>query len=277
MRVHLEINLDRAVRLGELAALTGVSPYTAQRSFKRRYGLSPLGYQRALRTTRLRQALKRGETVTEAIYAAGFGSARAAYESTPLGMTPARFARGGQGERIGFATARTEFGWMAIGATGRGICWLALAGSEAEAEQTLRAEFPEAEIYAAPGLEAEMEAAVAAVLGTGPVQNKEKDLRGTEFQLRVWQALQAIPRGQTRSYSELARELGMPKATRAVARACATNRVALLVPCHRVVGASGALTGYRWGVERKRRLLEAEAEEPEAIHNRGILRARFEE
>jgi AraC family transcriptional regulator of adaptative response/methylated-DNA-[protein]-cysteine methyltransferase len=173
-----------------------------------------------------------------------------------------RFAKGGRGEKIDFTAQKTPFGWMVVGATERGLCWLALADRKIAAEATLREEFPLATLKRDPSLAGMVEAALAVV--SGPVKSSKKlvpsqvDLRGTAFQLRVWQALRRIPRGETRSYSELARELGKPSATRAVARACAMNRVALVVPCHRVVGASGALTGYRWGVERKRMLLEAE-------------------
>jgi AraC family transcriptional regulator of adaptative response/methylated-DNA-[protein]-cysteine methyltransferase len=201
--------------------------------------------------------------VTDAIYEAGFGSSSRAYEGSTLGMTPARFAKGGQGEQIGWATARTPFGWMIVGATARGLCWLALGSTSAEAEASLREEFPQATLHRDQSLEKLVDEALATVRdGSDLAQSRTSlealDLRGTVFQLRVWQALRAIPRGETRSYSQLAREMGDPKSTRAVARACATNRVALLVPCHRVVGASGSLTGYRWGIERKRQLLAAE-------------------
>jgi AraC family transcriptional regulator of adaptative response/methylated-DNA-[protein]-cysteine methyltransferase len=228
--------------------------------FKREMGVSPLAYQRALRAASLRGALKQGDTVTDAIYNAGFGSSSRAYESAQLGMTPARFAAGGKGETIGFTTARTPFGWMVVGATERGLCWLALGATSAEAEGSLREEFPLSTVRRDASLSGLVDAALASVregsdLGRGL---GGLDLRGTVFQLRVWQALRQIPRGETRSYSELAREMGEPKATRAVARACALNRVAVVVPCHRVVGANGSLTGYRWGVERKKALLEAE-------------------
>ena len=247
--------------------MAGLSPFTVQRLFKQVLGVSPLQYQRALRAGTLRSALKQGGNVTDAIYEAGFGSSSRAYEGAALGMTPARFARGGRGEQIGYTTARSPFGWLVVGATGRGLCWLALGSTAAAAEASLREEFPLAALRRDPSLKGLVDAAVGAVAGrvgeSGPGSGQELalDLRGTAFQLRVWQALRAIPRGETRSYSQLARELGDPKATRAVARACATNRVALVVPCHRVVGVSGALTGYRWGVERKRQLLEAESME----------------
>jgi AraC family transcriptional regulator of adaptative response/methylated-DNA-[protein]-cysteine methyltransferase len=239
-----------------------MSPFTVQRLFKREMGVSPLGYQRALRAGSLRKALKKGDTVTSAIYEAGFGSSSRAYEGAQLGMTPARFAKGGRGERIAYTTARSPFGWIVVGGTERGLCWLALAGTSTEAEDSLRAEFPLAELRRDPSLEKLVDAALASVGGsTNSFQRAigtEFDLRGTQFQLRVWQALRQIPRGETRTYSQLARELGNPNATRAVARACALNRVSVLVPCHRVVGASGSLTGYRWGIDRKRQLLEAE-------------------
>ena len=261
VRAHIETHVDRAVPLKELGQVAGLSPFTVQRLFKHGLGVSPLQYQRALRAGRLRGALKQGDSVADAIYEAGFGSSSRAYEGTALGMTPARFAQGGRGERIGYTTARTAFGWLVVGATNRGLCWLALDETAAEAEAGLRAEFPLASLRRDPSLSGLVESAVGQVVQARPAQARDLalDLRGTAFQLRVWQALRAIPRGETRSYSELARELGDPKATRAVARACATNRVALVVPCHRVVGASGALTGYRWGVERKRQLLEAES------------------
>ncbi|MGA3371322.1 MAG: methylated-DNA--[protein]-cysteine S-methyltransferase [Terracidiphilus sp.] len=264
VRAHIEAHLDRPVSLAELGRMASLSPFTVQRRFKAALGVTPLQYQRALRAASLRRALKQGETVTNAIYNAGFGSSSRGYEGAQLGMTPARFAAGGRGERIGYTTARSRFGWLVLGSTARGLCWLALAATSAEAEASLRAEFPLAILKRDSSLAALVDAALGAVAGPAHPSDTEAapqpplDLRGTAFQLRVWQALRQIPRGETRSYSQLARELGEPKATRAVARACASNRVALVVPCHRVVGASGALTGYRWGVERKRQLLEVE-------------------
>lgn len=258
VRTHVEAHLDRAVPLAALGRLAGLSPFTVQRLFKRAYGVSPLQYQRALRAGNLRGALKQGETVTNAIYSAGFGSSSRGYEGAQLGMTPARFAQGGRGEQIGWCTARSPFGWVIVGATARGLCWLSLAATSAEAEASLREEFPLATIRADSSLQSVVEVAIRMVEKPGNDAGLALDLRGTAFQLRVWQALRAIPRGETRSYSQLARELGEPKSTRAVARACAMNRVAVVVPCHRVVGASGALTGYRWGVDRKKMLLDAE-------------------
>ena len=262
IRGHIEANLDRQVPLAELGHLTGLSPFTVQRLFKQALGVSPLQYQRALRASSLRGALKKGETVTNAIYNAGFGSSSRGYDGAQLGMTPSRFAKGGRGEQINFTTARSPFGWLVVGATARGLCWLALGATSAEAEASLREEFPLATVRRDPSLASLVEAALNTVSAQTSSSKKlaptQMDLRGTAFQLRVWQALRQIPRGETRSYSQLARQMGMPNATRAVARACATNRVAIVVPCHRVVGVTGSLTGYRWGVERKRQLLEAE-------------------
>jgi AraC family transcriptional regulator, regulatory protein of adaptative response / methylated-DNA-[protein]-cysteine methyltransferase len=262
IRAYIERHVERPVRLAELGRVAKLSPFTVQRLFKQEMGVSPLQYQRALRAGSLRSALKNGDSVTHAIYNAGFGSPSRAYEGAQLGMTPARFAKGGKGEQIGWATARTPFGWVVVGATGRGLCWLALGVSSVEAEASLRAEFPLATLRRDPSLAQLVDAALDHVRDGKDLDRKrntpELDLRGTVFQLRVWQALRQIPRGQTKSYSQLAMELGDPNSTRAVARACATNRVALVVPCHRVVGVSGSLTGYRWGIERKRQLLDAE-------------------
>jgi len=263
VRAHLEANVERAVSLDELGRVAGMSPFTVQRRFKATMGVTPLAYQRALRAAALRRGLKQGGSVTDAIYEAGYGSSSRAYEDAGLGMTPARFAQGGRGERIGWASGLSPFGWVIVGATARGLCWLSLAASSSEGEAALRAEFPEAELAADSSLQHWVDAALGMVRGQERTPQESAtpqvlDLRGTAFQLRVWDALRRIPRGETVSYSQLARDLGNPGATRAVARACATNRVALLVPCHRVVGANGSLTGYRWGVERKRQLLDAE-------------------
>jgi AraC family transcriptional regulator, regulatory protein of adaptative response / methylated-DNA-[protein]-cysteine methyltransferase len=269
IRAHIERNLDRAVPLAELGRLVNMSPFTVQRLFKQELGVSPLQYQRGLRAGALRTALKQGDNVTNAIYNAGFGSSSRAYEGAQMGMTPARFAKGGKGEQIGYATASSPFGWMIVGATERGLCWLSLGSTSAEAEASLREEFPAATLHRDPSLASLVDIALASVrdgddLAHGHRGPEALDLRGTVFQLRVWQALRAIPRGETRTYSQLARELGNANATRAVARACAQNRVSLMVPCHRVVGVSGSLTGYRWGIDRKRQLLAAERAHPSA-------------
>jgi AraC family transcriptional regulator, regulatory protein of adaptative response / methylated-DNA-[protein]-cysteine methyltransferase len=265
MCAYLEREIDRPVRLATLGKLIGMSPFTAQRLFKEAMGASPSQYQRAMRATALRSQLRDGETsVTTAIYDAGYGSSSRAYEKTPLGMTPGRFLAGGRGEKIGFAVAESSgvgsLGWIIVASTERGVCWLALGDSPEAVEASLREEFPAAEVVPDAALQKTVAAVLAGISG-GNGKQAEKlplDLRGTAFQLRVWKALQEIPAGETRTYSQLAAEMGIPAATRAVARACATNRVSVLVPCHRVVGVSGSLTGYRWGIERKRVLLAAE-------------------
>ena len=265
MCAYLEKRIDRPVRLEELGRLIGISPFTAQRLFKQRMNVSPAEYQRAIRANGLRGQLRDGEmNVTTAIYEAGYGSSSRAYEKTPLGMTPGRFLAGGRGEKIGFAVAESSssgvFGWIIVASTDRGVCWLALGDSPEAVEASLREEFPAAEIVPDPALQKTVAEVLKRVSAGNekPAGDLPLDLRGTAFQLRVWKALQEIPAGETKTYSQLAAELGNPAATRAVARACATNRVSVLVPCHRVVGASGSLTGYRWGVERKRQLLNAE-------------------
>jgi AraC family transcriptional regulator of adaptative response/methylated-DNA-[protein]-cysteine methyltransferase len=261
----LEQHVDRPVRLTELGKLIGVSPFTVQRLFKQSMSVSPAAYQRAIRANGFRGQLRGGETsVTTAIYEAGYGSSSRAYEKTPLGMTPGRFLAGGRGEKIGFAVAESSgadtLGWIIVGSTERGICWLALGVSPEAVEASLRKEFPAADIAPDSALQTTVETVLERVhQGSGKqTGDLALDLRGTAFQLRVWKALQEIPAGETKTYSQLAAEMGMPNSTRAVARACATNRVSVLVPCHRVVGASGSLTGYRWGVERKRQLLQNE-------------------
>ena len=259
MCAHLAANLERPVTLAELGRRVKMSPFSAQRLFKKEMGATPAQYQRALRANGLREQLQKGATVTEAIYEAGYGSSSRVYEQAPLGMTPGRFLAGGRGERMRFAVAEAAgLGWMIVGATERGVCWLAIADNATEAEASLRTEFPAAEIAADPELEKIVRAIVEGLQGSPVSAKLPLDLRGTAFQLRVWNALQEIPAGETKTYSQLAAEMGIPNSTRAVARACATNRVSVLVPCHRVVGVSGSLTGYRWGVERKRALLASE-------------------
>jgi len=191
IRAHIEAHLDRPVRLDELARLTGLSPFTVQRLFKREMGVSPLDYQRALKAGSLRSALKQGGTVTNAIYEAGLSSASRAYEGTQLGMTPSRFAQGGKGERIGWCCASSKFGWVIVGSTQRGLCWLSLAATKAEAEASLREEFPLAELHRDPGLLRWVDAAIALVGQDKSTAGKSSaslpmDLRGTAFQLRVW-------------------------------------------------------------------------------------------
>jgi AraC family transcriptional regulator of adaptative response/methylated-DNA-[protein]-cysteine methyltransferase len=258
---HIDAHLDEPVTLDALAAVAGVSRFHLQRTFKRIVGLSPKRYQDARRMERLRAQLRRGDTVSRATYEAGFGSSRAVYEKAGagLGMSPAAYRRGGEGATIRYALARTRLGWLLLAATERGVCAVSLGDSPDELEAGLGREFPRARIGRADGALAEWtDAVVEHIEGTRASLSLPTDLAGTDFQLRVWRALQEIPYGSTRTYAEVATAIGQPSAARAVARACATNRVALVVPCHRVVREGGAVSGYRWGAERKRLLLERE-------------------
>ncbi|HEX5832056.1 MAG TPA: bifunctional DNA-binding transcriptional regulator/O6-methylguanine-DNA methyltransferase Ada [Gemmatimonadaceae bacterium] len=258
---HIDAHLDEPVTLDALAAVAGGSPFHLQRTFKRIVGLSPRQYRDARRLERLKVQLRRGDTVSRATFEAGFGSSRAVYEKAGagLGMSPAAYRRGGAGVRIRYALSPTRLGCLLVAATERGVCAVSLADSVEQLEAALRREFPNADLARDDGALAEwMAAIVEHVEGVRPRLTVPTDLEGTEFQLRVWRALQEIPYGSTRSYREVADAIGQPSAARAVARACATNRVALVVPCHRVVREDGSISGYRWGAERKRRLLDEE-------------------
>ena len=253
IRAHIEKNLDRPVQLKELGRVAGLSPFTVQRLFKREMGVSPLEYQRALRAGQLRSALKQGRSVTDAIYSAGFGSSSRAYEGSQLGMTPARFAQGGRGERIGFASARTPFGWMIVGATERGLCWLSLADTKSDAEKNLREEFPAATLRRDPSLSRSSmprSRACALALHSSKTRNpwNGSTCAAQFFSFasgRRFARFLAAKRAATRSWRA---KWAIPKPRVRWLAPAPLNRVALLVPCHRVVGANGSLTGYRWGV-----------------------------
>ncbi|HEY0794231.1 MAG TPA: methylated-DNA--[protein]-cysteine S-methyltransferase [Acidisarcina sp.] len=277
---HLEANFDRKVTLAELARVAKASPFTVQRIVQRVLGISPLQYQRELRAAALRKGLtvsstaRRGQaaTVTSAIYEAGYSSPSAVYGKTQLGMKPAKFKTQGAGESITFATAPCELGVLLVATTVRGICTISLGDDAASLENKLRERFPAAQITAdnradvaddladaSSVLSAYLRQVLSQMTSHPATIELPFDVQATAFQTRVWQALRTIPRGETRSYSEIARELGTPNAVRAVATACASNPVALVVPCHRVIGSNGKLTGYRWGLDRKRRLLAIES------------------
>ena len=252
---------DTAPSLGELADAAGISRFHFHRVFKQITGATPRDYARTHRLGRLAEKLDAGEPVTEAIYAAGFGSSSRAYEAAPagLGMTPGARRRGGTGQTIRFVTVETSLGWALVAATGRGICMTALADDREKLEASLRQRFPAATVIADDaGLKDWADRIVGFI--TDPDRNLDLplDIQGTAFQARVWRALQKIPLGKTASYSEIAATLGQPNAVRAVAQACAANKLALLVPCHRVIRSDGELGGYHWGLERKRALLTRE-------------------
>jgi len=259
---YLASHLDAPVTLAALARETGVSPFHLQRAFKRALGISPREYHDAERRRRLSTRLRKGDSVSRATYEAGFGSSSRVYErsSQSLGMTPATVRKGGAGEKIQFSIVSTPLGRLLAAYTEKGVCAVALGDDDAALERSFRADFPKAQILAAGSAIHEWITAIVRSLdGASPSAAIPVDARGTAFQQRVWNALQRIPRGTTLSYSDVARQIGQPSAVRAVARACATNPVALLIPCHRVIRGDGDLGGYRWGIERKEALLARES------------------
>ncbi len=247
--------------LAALAARAGYAPHHFLRLFKEITGLTPRSYAEGVRGRRLGAALAGGARVADAVAEAGFGSESRVYE-TPgrqLGMTPGAARRGGAGETIQIAHADTPLGPLLVGATAAGVCFLGFGEDPVAIEGDLRHRFPAARVEPAPDALAEtLRAVIAWIEEPRAALALPLDLRGTAFQRRVWEALQAIPFGETVTYSELAARMGEPRATRAVARACAQNHVSLAVPCHRVVGKDGALTGYRWGLARKKSILAKE-------------------
>ena len=256
--------LDRAdgvMTMAQLSKRVGLSPFHLQRLFKRATGLSPREYQSARRLQHVKTGLRRGKGVTTALYDAGFGSPSRLYEKAPeqLGMTPGEYRRGGAGANITFAIAPTPLGQLLIAATERGLCAVRFGDNTADLERDLRKEFHAAGLHRDDAaMRPYVEPLLTAVRGENTTVDLPLDVRATAFQTKVWEKLRQIPRGETRSYGEVARAIGEPSAVRAVARACASNPVALAVPCHRVVRADGDLAGYRWGIERKKALLERE-------------------
>jgi AraC family transcriptional regulator, regulatory protein of adaptative response / methylated-DNA-[protein]-cysteine methyltransferase len=247
--------------LAELADAAAISRFHFHRVFKQITGVTPRDYARSHRLGRLGERLDSGQPIAASIYASGFGSSSRAYEAAPtgFGMTPGRRRRGGSGETIRFVTVATPLGWALVAATERGICMTALGDDRDSLAEALRQRFPAAAVIAEDaGLKEWADRIVRFI--TAPEQNLDLplDIRGTAFQARVWRALRKIPLGKTASYSEIAAALGQPNAVRAVAQACAANKLALIVPCHRVIRSDGDLGGYRWGPERKRALLARE-------------------
>jgi len=259
-------NAERLPSRKELAERAGLSVHHLQRVFKAATGLTPRAYAAAERARRVRTRLQAGASVTEAVYAAGYGSSSRFYESseTTLGMTASSYRAGGVDVRIRFAIGECSLGSILVAASPRGVCAISLGDEPERLIHELEDLFPKAELI---GGDAEFDRLVGRVVAfveaPGAGVDLPLDVRGTAFQLRVWQALRAIPAGATASYTEVAAELGAPSAVRAVANACAQNRLAVVIPCHRVVRTDGALAGYRWGVERKRAMLEREAKQSE--------------
>ena len=259
-RDYIDQHPDETVTLEQLGQIAQMSPYHLQRTFKRVVGVSPKRYASALRLDRMKSRLRQGDSVSRATYDAGYGSGSRAYEHARagLGMTPGAYRNGGRGLRIEYAIVPTAVGHLLVAATDRGLCSVMLGDDTAQLEGELRREYPAASLERN---EASLRSYTDAVAG-GLLGQEDGTLRlhveGTPFQWQVWEALRRIPAGETRTYREIAREVGRPNAARAVARACASNRVALVIPCHRVVRESGELGGYRWGVERKKQILAQE-------------------
>jgi AraC family transcriptional regulator, regulatory protein of adaptative response / methylated-DNA-[protein]-cysteine methyltransferase len=251
--------------LKTLSEQTGISAHHLQRTFKEVMGVTPRQYADSRRLNRFKSKVKEGSPVTDAMYTAGYGSSRALYEksSTQLGMTPATYGRGGRGMRIIYTTAPSPLGRLLVAATERGVCSVALGDADAQLISALFAEYPNASIDSkdmriSPSLNLWLHDVLEHLNGKTTRLDLPFDLQATSFQLRVWEELRNIPFGATRSYQEVAQAIGQPKAVRAVARACASNHVALVIPCHRVIREDKSLGGYRWGLERKRKLIKRE-------------------
>jgi len=247
--------------LEALARAVGISATHFQKLFKRATGVSPRQYAETRRLAKVKALLRRGEPVASALYGAGYGSARGLYESAhaTLGMTPATYRKGGAGAAIGYAFGRSTLGEVLVAATQRGVCFVALGDNKGKLIAEMKGDFPAARFSEDPDrLGQWLDEVLRRIDGAPPAANLPLDIRCTAFQRRVWQALTEIPLGETRTYSALAEALGAPKAQRAVGRACATNPVSILVPCHRAVREDGGLGGYRWGLKKKQALLAAE-------------------
>jgi AraC family transcriptional regulator, regulatory protein of adaptative response / methylated-DNA-[protein]-cysteine methyltransferase len=261
----IDENADEPMPLARLAKQVHLSPAHLQRRFKAVLGVSPKAYQDAARLKRLKSGLKSGQSVLDSITDAGFQSTSRVYGATTrnLGMTPSAYRAGGKGETIAYACRGTALGPLLMAATDRGVCFAQFGKNEAALIGQLKSEFPQATVIASsmrdsPELDAWIKAFEAHIDGSAPRPDLPLDLRGTAFQIRVWRFLLQVPEGDIISYGELAAGIGAPKAVRAAASACAANRVAVLVPCHRVLRGDGGLGGYRWGLERKRALIDHE-------------------
>jgi AraC family transcriptional regulator of adaptative response/methylated-DNA-[protein]-cysteine methyltransferase len=258
---YIDENLDVTLSLTAISRHVAVSPFHFQRLFKRMLGISPRQYQQARRAGKFRQALLGEGRVTDAIYEAGYSSSSRAYESIPaqLGMTPSAFRRKGEGVEIRYTILATDLGRMLIATTERGVSAVRFGETDTALLRELKHDFGAARINRDDkGLEPAASQVKQLLSGSTAAANIPLDIQGTAFQQLVWETLRRIPAGETRSYAEVAASIGRPKAVRAVANACASNPVAVVVPCHRVVQKNGSLAGYRWGVKRKNMLLEKE-------------------
>jgi len=259
----IEANEGEPITLSALSERLGVSSFHLQRTFKSVTGITPKEYAETYRVNKFKQDVRRGEAITSAMYDAGFGSSSRLYESAAaqLGMTPATYGKGGRGMTINYALAESPLGRLLVAATNKGVCSVMLGDSDATLKANLSREFPAAQIqHDEKPLQSSLKSIVDYLKNKTPHLDLPLDIRATAFQRQVWQQLRAIPYGETHSYSEVARAIGQETAVRAVARACATNPVALVIPCHRVIREDKTLGGYRWGLERKKKLLQAEKE-----------------
>ena len=253
---------EEAIRLDAIAAKLGVSTAKLRRAFYRMTGLSPREFSHAARLEKFKKMLREGAEITDALYACGYGSPSRIYEKTnsQLGMTPALYRKGGAGMKIGYTVAPSSLGKVLVAGTERGISAVYLGDDERALVSALHKEYPRAEIARSAASNSDwLKEILSRVEGRAPSADLPLDVQATAFQRRVWQELQKIPLGATRTYTQVARALGKPRSVRAVARACATNPTSIVVPCHRVVRADGALAGYRWGLQRKEKLLERES------------------
>lgn len=258
---YLATHADQAVTLAQLARVAAMSPHHLQRRFKAIVGVSPREFQAAVRAGKLRTSLRDGRDVTTAIYEAGYGSPSRVYEAAPAGkgVSLSRYRRGGAGMVIGYSTVSSPLGQVLVAATGHGVCAVKLGDSGTDLVRDLRREYPSAQINPNQKSRTEwVKAIVDHLRGDSPSIDLPIDVQATAFQWKVWRALQRIPYGETRAYAEVAKAIGQPRAARAVARACATNPVCLVVPCHRVVPGAGGPGGYRWGADRKAKLIARE-------------------
>jgi len=256
-RDYLDAHRGERVTLERLAGAVGASPFHLQRRFKEAFGVSPRGYQDARRVEAVKSSLKNGSRVTDALFEAGYGSVSRFYEKQRLGMNARDYRAKGRGQRISYCTFRTSLGMVLVAATEKGVCSVKLGDDAAGLERLLADEFSAAEIDR-QDLKALRLQIAAFIEGEASLARLPLDIRGTVFQRRVWEELRRIPRGETRTYREIARAIGAPAAVRAVGSACGANPVALVVPCHRAVRTDGGMGGYAWGVQRKKRLLALE-------------------
>lgn len=271
----IEERADETLPLASLAKEVGLSPARLQKAFKDLFGVSPKAYQDAARMRQFKESLRQGRGVTDAIYDSGYGSVSRVYGNGKrnLSMTPTSYRAGAQGELISYAHRETSLGLVLMAATDQGVCFVQFGEDLEQLVSALQHEFPNATLEASKAQQAsELDRWMAAleqhIGGSAPSPEVPLDLRGTAFQISVWQFLRTIPEGQVLSYGEVAERIGKPKAIRAVGTACGKNRIGLLVPCHRVLRGDGQLGGYRWGLERKRRLLEQERKRASAIASR---------